>query len=81
MLTKVNLLLSMTRDSPPQQPTLSFEKVRNEKVGRRRREGWWVMILREFLLLRSSVEKIAKRNRGANRKNIVTKMSDHLPCP
>ena len=65
----MNLLLNMIRDSPPQQPTLSLEKVKKVKVGRRRREGWWVMILREFLLLRSSVEKMAKRNRGANRKN------------
>ena len=69
MLIQVNFLLNMTLDSLPQENTLTLEKVKKVKVGRRRREGWWVMILRELLLLRSSVEKIAKRNRGANRKN------------
>ena len=52
----------MTLDSLPQENTLTLEKVKKVKVGRRRREGWWVMILREFLLLRLRVEKMARRH-------------------
>ena len=66
----MKFLLNLTRDSPPLQPTLTLEKVKKVKVGRRRREGWWVMILREFLLLRFRVEKMARRHWGANRRNI-----------
>ena len=66
----MKFLLNLTRDSPPLQPTLTLEKVKKVTVGRRRREGWWVMILREFLLLRFRVEKMARRHWGANRKNI-----------
>ena len=78
MLTQVKILLNLTRDSPPLQPTLTLEKVKKVKVGRRRREGWWVMILREFLLLRFRVEKMARRHWGANRRNIVKKRSEGL---
>ena len=60
MLIKENFLLNLTRESPPQGNTLTLEKVKKVKVGRRRREGWWVMIFREFLLLRLRVEKIAR---------------------
>ena len=59
MLTQVNFLLNMTPDTFP---TLTLEKVKKVKMGRRRREGWWVMILREFLLLRLRVEKMARRH-------------------
>ena len=62
MLTQANFLLNLTLDSPPLQHTLTLEKVKKVKVGRRRREGWWVMILREFLLLRLRVEKMARRH-------------------
>ena len=62
MLTQVNFLLNLTLDSLPQENTLTLEKVKKVKVGRRRREGWWVMILREFLLLRLRVEKMARRH-------------------
>ena len=78
MLTKVKFLLNLTRDSPPL-PTLTLEKVKWVKVGRRRREGWWVMILREFLLLlRSRVVKMARTNPGANRRNIPRRRSEGL---
>ena len=68
MFRQDRLSLRATCDWSTEQ-SLALEKVKKVKVGRRRREGWLVMILRELLLLRSSVEKIAKRNRGANRKN------------
>ena len=59
MLTQVNFLQNLTPDTFP---TLTLEKVKKVKMGRRRREGWWVMILREFLssLLRLRMEKMAK---------------------
>ena len=79
MLTQVKILLNLTRDSPPLQPTLTLEKVKKVKVGRRRREGWWVMILREFLLLRFRVEKMARRHWGANRRNMDRRRSEELP--
>ena len=74
----MKFLLNLTRDSPPLQPTLTLEKVKKVKVGRRRREGWWVMILREFLLLRFRVEKMARRHWGANRRNIDRRRSEEL---
>ena len=60
MLTQVYFLLNPTCDSQPN--PLTLEKVKKVKVGRRRREGWWVTILREFLLVMSRVEKIARRH-------------------
>ena len=42
MLTQVAFLLKHTHDSS------SFLKVKKVMVGRRRREGWWVIILRDF---------------------------------
>ena len=78
MLTQVKTLLNLTRDSPLMQPTLTLEKVKKVKVGRRRREGWWVMILREFLLLRFRVEKMARKHWGANRRNIPRARSEGL---
>ena len=57
---------------------MTLEKVKKVKVGRRRREGWWVMILREFLVLRSRVEKMARRNWGANRRQTLTGKSKGL---
>ena len=78
MLTQVKILLNLTRDSPPLQPTLTLEKVKKVKVGRRRMEGWWVMILREFLLLGFRVEKMARRYWGANRRRIVRRRSEGL---
>jgi len=39
-----------------------LEKVKKVKMGRRRREGWWKMILRNFLELRLRVEKMARRH-------------------
>ena len=62
MLTQVNFLLNWTLDSLPQENTLTLEKVKKVKVGRRRREGWLVMILRELMLLRLRVEKMARRH-------------------
>ena len=62
MLTQVNFLLKLTP------PHLTLEKVKKVKVGRRRREGWWVMILRELLLLRLRVEKMARRHCGQKRR-------------
>ena len=59
MLTKVNFLLNLTHDLPH---TFTLEKVKKVKVGRRRREGWWVMILREFLLRMLRVKKIAMKH-------------------
>ena len=62
MLTKVSFLLNLTRYPRPLEQALTLEKVKKVKVGRRRREGWWVMILKEFLVLMSRVEKIARRH-------------------
>ena len=63
MLIQVNVLLNLTCDSTPLQLTLTLEKVKKVKVGRRRREGWLVMILSKVLqLLLLRVDKIARRN-------------------
>ena len=75
MLIQVNFLLNTTPDTSP---TLTLEKVKNEKMGRRRREGWRVMILREFLLLRLRVEKMAKRHWGEKRRHIERRRSEEL---
>ena len=76
MLIKVNFLLNLT---PVTSPTLTLEKVKKVKVGRRRREGWLVMILREFLLLlKSRVEKMARRNWAANMRNMDRRRSEVL---
>ena len=61
MLTQVNFLLNLTCDSMLSL-TWTLEKVKKVKVGRRRREGWWVMILMELLLLELMVEKMARRH-------------------
>ena len=40
---------------------MTLVKVKKVKVGRRRRDGWWVIILREYLLLRLRLrEKMAR---------------------
>ena len=78
MLTQVNFLLNLTRDSPPLQDILTLEKVKEVKVGRRRREGWLVMILREVLLFKLRVEKIARRSWGTNRMAIAWRESKML---
>ena len=69
MLTKVNFLLNLT---PVTSPTLTLEKVKKVKMGRRRREGWLVMILREFLSRKLRVAKMASANWGRNRVAMVT---------
>ena len=78
MLIQVNFLLNLTRDSLLRQPTLTLEKVKKVIVGRRRREGCWVMILRELLLLRLRVEKMARRHWGEKRRHIERRRSEEL---
>ena len=75
-MTQVNFLLNMILESP-----LILEKVKKVKVGRRRREGCWVMmILTERLLFRLRVEKMASTYWGANRRNIDrTRSAVELP--
>ena len=60
MLIQVILLLNLTLDSPLLQLTLSLENVKKVKTGRRRMEGWRVMISRELLLLKFRLEKMAR---------------------
>ena len=75
MLTQVNFLLNLTRDSPPQQQILTLEKVKKVKVGRRRREGWLVMILKELILFGLRVKKLARRSWGTSRMDMERRRS------
>ena len=70
MLTQVNFLLNLTLDSLPQENTLTLEKVKKVKVGRRRREGWLVMILKELILFGVRVKKLARRSWGTSRMDM-----------
>ena len=50
------------------------------KTGRRRMEGWRVMIFsRELLLLKFRLEKMARTAWGRKRRPIVMRMLDGLP--
>ena len=75
MLTEVNFLLNMTLDSLPQENTLTLEKVKKVKVGRRRREGWLVMILKELILFGVRVKKLARRSWGTSRMDMERRRS------
>ena len=70
MLIQENFLLNMTLDS------LSLENVKKVKTGRRRMEGWRVMILRELLLLKFRLEKMARTAWGRKRRPIVRALSE-----
>ena len=71
MLIQENFLLNMTLDS------LSLENVKKVKTGRRRMEGWRVMIFsRELLLLKFRLEKMARTAWGRKRRPIVTARSE-----
>ena len=72
MLIQENFLLNMTLDS------LSLENVKKVKTGRRRMEGWRVMISRELLLLKFRLEKKARTAWGRKRRPIVMGRSDGL---
>ena len=72
MLIQENFLLNMTLES------LSLENVKKVKTGRRRMEGWRVMILRELLLLKFRLEKMARTAWGRKRRPIVRARSDGL---
>ena len=65
MLIQENFLLKLTLDS------LSLENVKKVKTGRRRMEGWRVMISRELLLLKFRLEKMARTAWGRKRRPIV----------
>ena len=71
MLIQENFLLNMILDSGPLQLTLSLEKVKKVKTGRRRMEGWRVMISRELLLLKFRLENMARTAWGRKRRPIV----------
>ena len=70
MLIQENFLLNMTLDS------LSLENVKKVKTGRRRMEGWRVMISRELLLLKFRLEKMARTAWGRKRRPIVMARSE-----
>ena len=76
MLIQVILLLNLTLDSPLLQLTLSLENVKKVKTGRRRMEGWRVMISRELLLLKFRLEKMARTAWGRKRRPIVRARSE-----
>ena len=78
MLIQENFLLNLILDSGPLQLTLSLENVKKVKTGRRRMEGWRVMILRELLLLKFRLEKMARTAWGRKRRPIVMGRSDGL---
>ena len=65
MLIQENFLLKLTLDP------LSLENVKKVKTGRRRMEGWRVMISRELLLLKFRLEKMARTAWGRKRRPIV----------
>ena len=79
MLIQENFLLNLTLDSPPLQLTSSLENVKKVKTGRRRMEGWRVMISRELLLLKFRLEKMARTAWGRKRRPIVMARRDGLP--
>ena len=71
MLIQENFLLKLTLDP------LSLENVKKVKTGRRRMEGWRVMIFsRELLLLKFRLEKMARTAWGRKRRPIVTARSE-----
>ena len=71
MLIQENFLLKLTLDS------LSLENVKKVKTGRRRMEGWRVMIFsRELLLLKFRLEKMARTAWGRKRRPIVRARSE-----
>ena len=70
MLIQENFLLNMTLDS------LSLENVKKVKTGRRRMEGWRVMISRELLLLKFKLEKMARTACGRKRRPIVIERTE-----
>ena len=72
MLIQENFLLNMTL------VPLSLENVKKVKTGRRRMEGWRVMISRELLLLKFRLEKMARTAWGRKRRPIVMARSDGL---
>ena len=72
MFRQDRLSLRATCDWSTEQLSLALEKVKKVKVGRRRREGWLVMILREFLSRKLRVAKMASANWGRNRVAMVT---------
>ena len=73
MLIQENFLLNLTLDSS------SLENVKKVKTGRRRMEGWRVMIFsRELLLLKFRLEKMARTAWGRKRRPIVRARSDGL---
>ena len=76
MLIQENFLLKLILDSGPLQLTLSLENVKKVKTGRRRMEGWRVMISRELLLLKFRLEKMARTAWGRKRRPIVTARSE-----
>ena len=45
------------------------------KVGRRRREGWLVMILKELILFGLRVKKLARRSWGTSRMHMERRRS------
>ena len=73
MLIQENFLLKLTLDS------LSLENVKKVKTGRRRMEGWRVMISRELLLLKFRLEKMARTAWGRKRRKTVRATSDGPP--
>ena len=78
MLIQENFLLKLILDSGPLQLTLSLENVKKVKTGRRRMEGWRVMILRELLLLKFRLEKMARTAWGRKRREIAKAKSGCL---
>ena len=76
MLIQENFLLNLILDSGPLQLTLSLENVKKVKTGRRRMEGWRVMISRELLLLKFRLEKMARTAWGRKRRPIVMARSE-----
>ena len=78
MLIQENFLLNLILDSGPLQLTLSLENVKKVKTGRRRMEGWRVMISRELLLLKFRLEKMARTAWGRKRRPIVMGRSEEV---
>ena len=54
---------------------MTLEKVKKVKVGRRRREGWLVMILKELILFGVRVKKLARRSWGTSRMHMERRRS------
>ena len=79
MLIQENFLLNMTLDSGPLQLTLSLENVKKVKTGRRRMEGCRVMILRELLLLKFRLQKMARTAWGRKRMAMARVKLEDVP--